>query len=1219
MAALNLNANLPVYIQWPDDAALTLIQRRRAYQPLFTTTRLLNQKQLWRGIARDIRNNHIFRPTRKQCREKWNALKLGYENLERLINRNPEGYPTRTPTLHDERFHQELSDEFWRVEPLVRAAQRNRMDRRTYDKPNETTDSDERVAIRSPVRSPDNDNDDMDFQYDHKDDLSFQDINDDDNAYESINPQDYNDEMIFSQDNVNSSDTEEEEESDNEYNYEEEEEEEDNNENNDEEEEDEGNNDDNNNQVEEERNNDEEERNYDEEERNNDEEECNNEEEEIHQIVEALDGDKIPFCNGQFAPYFDNYTTTALFCWLQKHNVSTKAYEDLVDIIHNSQFEPTHVVKNIRRFQSWRKRLPLLPIITKSIKISPKKTPSTSRGSKLSYQLSISEIIWRVLNNPMLMKHMYFEPGINSEEKSEFWHGNLWGESPLFGQHEILISEVLYRSGDFVYYHDDNGQKKLGRLRSILKNNDGYYQLRIQKILEYSDLPGNLKGLPRQRRSITGEVWLQDEPFLIIMTFQILEKVTILMMFQHQNIPDGSLQISEIIYKCNDRWHVRNVKLLYLHPSDYISIRNPPSSSMPIYKLFLDLYYDDFGTFRNVYHSLGGVYVQFGNMPAHQRKLIKNHFVIGFIPFGGKFDEFMIPFISEMKELEKGKVMTVQGQDAWIIAGLGVVTADLPQGNDMTGVLRHNANKGCHTCKTTKESLSAHNQDIVTTLRYHHITDEEILKISHETIMSRRDQLCTEYGLRSLPSILDKLKRERHLQTPQDVYHATAGKIGRLLKLTCELFSREGEDNFIEIWKNFEIPKRWFRLPNPITHYNSFMMSDLLRLAMIMPFLLNQFLKESSIKRNETAMIQQRIDAFRVGSVPKIIISCWIHVAKTMKAVFNKKFTSDNYEELQQCLEEEFSILPKVFVNFVNLPNIHVNMHLLMHAKTFGTLINTQVGIKEMVYRIFKGMVPKTNCKNIDLDLLKRYNTLFAIRHLADGGIDPRLNRSCTGFTSSNFDQLFSNWYVTEDKYLIEEQIQNDDVKVTSPVNFISNISLKKRMPKQERDKLLLTLHNFKTELFLSYVDMKFEAALINSSISWYKFASYMIEEENGILSKVHLHFDDFITIYEEDHEESYAIIKGIFQHKGNNNKYYAFIVVDWFEDTMVEHSVLKCPLYRLQATGDKWRRIFPITVIDNVQKVHFIHNCNSERCQLPNHDTTNRIWIKNNFYFIAI
>lgn len=318
---------------------------------------------------------------------------------------------------------------FNHIEPIKPIRIRNRF---SYSNPNETTESDEKVAIRSPVRSPDNDNEDMNFQYDYEEgNLSFQDNNDDDNAYDSINPQRYNDEMIFSQDDINSSDTEEEEESDNDYNSEEEEV--DDNEINDEEEEGEGNNDDN--EVEEERNNDEEER--------------NDEEEEIHQIIEALDKDEIPSRDGEFAPYFNNYTTTALFCWLQKHNVSTKAYEDLVDIIHNPQFEPTHVIKNIRRFQLSRKRLPLLPITTKSIKILPKKTPSTSRGSKLSYQLSISEIIWRVLNNPMLKKHMYFGPGIDSEKKSEFWHGNLWGESPLFGQHEILISE-----GNKIMYFD---------------------------------------------------------------------------------------------------------------------------------------------------------------------------------------------------------------------------------------------------------------------------------------------------------------------------------------------------------------------------------------------------------------------------------------------------------------------------------------------------------------------------------------------------------------------------------------------------------------------------------------------------------------------------------------------------------------------------------------------------------------------------------------------
>ena len=41
-----------------------------------------------------------------------------------------------------------------------------------------------------------------------------------------------------------------------------------------------------------------------------------------------------------------------------------------------------------------------------------------------------------------------------------------------------------------------------------------------------------------------------------------------------------------------------------------------------------------------------------------------------------------------------------------------------------------------------------------------------------------------------------------------------------------------------------------------------------------------------------------------------------------------------------------------------------------MHAQTFGTLTNTQCGIKEMVHRIFKEIVLTTNPKNIDLDLL---------------------------------------------------------------------------------------------------------------------------------------------------------------------------------------------------------------------------------------------------------
>ena len=46
---------------------------------------------------------------------------------------------------------------------------------------------------------------------------------------------------------------------------------------------------------------------------------------------------------------------------------------------------------------------------------------------------------------------------------------------------------------------------------------------------------------------------------------------------------------------------------------------------------------------------------------------------------------------------------------------------------------------------------------------------------------------------------------------------------------------------------------------------------------------------------------------------------------------------------------------------------------------------------------IQKHCTPK-NLKNVCLNLLKHYTTLFAIRHLLDGGIDLRLSTSNSGF-----------------------------------------------------------------------------------------------------------------------------------------------------------------------------------------------------------------------------
>src|SRR2546429_7116462 len=84
-----LVAVLPNAIQWPEDATLTLIRRRRLYQAMFASSRVWEQGAYWETISRDIARAHNFAPTLKQCRNKWNALKSGYENLARLIAGNP--------------------------------------------------------------------------------------------------------------------------------------------------------------------------------------------------------------------------------------------------------------------------------------------------------------------------------------------------------------------------------------------------------------------------------------------------------------------------------------------------------------------------------------------------------------------------------------------------------------------------------------------------------------------------------------------------------------------------------------------------------------------------------------------------------------------------------------------------------------------------------------------------------------------------------------------------------------------------------------------------------------------------------------------------------------------------------------------------------------------------------------------------------------------------
>ncbi|CAB4440690.1 unnamed protein product [Rhizophagus irregularis] len=280
--------------------------------------------------------------------------------------------------------------------------------------------------------------------------------------------------------------------------------------------------------------------------------------------------------NNDGASYFETSTSALLFCWVQKHNISTNAYNDLADILQNPAFNASDVVKNVRRLWQWRHRLPLMPIRSRPIKINRKKTPSTSKEIKPSYYLSITDIIWNILNNPTLYDTLYFGPGIESETKKEYWHGDLWAESPLFGQDKIIINHENYCPGEFVIYKEGNS-RRFGRIRSIISINNEL-RIKIQRVYIYNELPNHFYSNARSNTQ-EWQLWLVDqylkEGSIIINLNEIVKKTDITIIRNTCNT--NGLYIKEILYKNNGHWKLRNVNLDYMHPSEYSVLSPPPS------------------------------------------------------------------------------------------------------------------------------------------------------------------------------------------------------------------------------------------------------------------------------------------------------------------------------------------------------------------------------------------------------------------------------------------------------------------------------------------------------------------------------------------------------------------------------------------------------------------------------------------------------------------
>jgi len=116
------------------------------------------------------------------------------------------------------------------------------------------------------------------------------------------------------------------------------------------------------------------------------------------------------------------------------------AYEDLAAILRHEEFTADDIVDNPRRLSKMRTRLPLLSVKRHDVAISRDRCHSGAQATKGTLTIAPTTHLQQMLRNPKILSKLYFGPGVEVEERSELWHGELWKESPLLGDQRLAVS-----------------------------------------------------------------------------------------------------------------------------------------------------------------------------------------------------------------------------------------------------------------------------------------------------------------------------------------------------------------------------------------------------------------------------------------------------------------------------------------------------------------------------------------------------------------------------------------------------------------------------------------------------------------------------------------------------------------------------------------------------------------------------------------------------------
>lgn len=729
----------------------------------------------------------------------------------------------------------------------------------------------------------------------------------------------------------------------------------------------------------------------------------------------------------------------AIMVFATSADLSVAQYQALREVLSFATIESIRTLpKSITTLKErCRKSMPLARLRKFSLPINTDKVPPKAENPKTAYRFEIEEYARLWLADRRMMRAMHFGMGLVETHRSEFWHGDCWlgsirSTSGQFARLQACEEPLL--PSDCVSYIDDNGRNVILRVHGIGVTPQDQNQVivgkrllppeRLPTVFQWPDCLQSISTqdpLFKLADSNLPELVLMEDDRLIIPVARLQKKEWVHFLdYAESDLSDTLLPekplycVRYIAYINGSVAKIRGVHLRHRIPAEFelddmgrksaLSnlVSDGTSTGLKHISVPYTLFLDDFGLYRNAYHSLAGLYIQPACLDEPGRFTLQNMFVLMIGPFGCTINDIATCLQDETVNLGRGIRTTIDPDDSPVILTVFplCITGDMPQQNKNCGVMSHRSKKGCRLCYIEESSRGDLDFDYLQEGRYFE-TSRRLLEHIRTTTVSAKDResAYSAQGMTPDGHIFGTAftSLNPHTGYPSDPMHCEL----RLAKyfqsmLIEDVLSTTGIPAYQRAWNDMNVPYGWGQPQNPVSHKGSMDFSEHGRIALLNPLVLMKMFSKTGdnnqgfFKRGmPTKLGRQFANSNAYFDTAAMVIKISFSIAHVIYLTHKSELSNEEANALPGIILTERKLLRSFFLcgstpNRASVPNMHLGLHYQQDICNYGTSRNVAAMIGEQKHKVHKNHAPHTNSRGTELQLVKSVNMSQTMRFLLD-------------------------------------------------------------------------------------------------------------------------------------------------------------------------------------------------------------------------------------------